>query len=193
MKPILSNLSLSVGIAMLLAGCVSDAPPARSARADLSGATGGLMAHAEAVEVDGGVRVHIRAAGLQPGTYAVHVHENGVCDAANGFQGAGGHWNPTGRQHGSENPQGQHLGDLPNLLVAANGEGTIAYVIRGARFAGEATALMAPARAVVVHQRADDYRTDPSGNSGDRIACGVLGEAAHGSGHAAAAGHSNSH
>jgi Cu-Zn family superoxide dismutase len=123
----------------------------------------------------GVLAVRVEAAGLAPGVYGVHLHAVGRCDPP-GFASAGPHWNPTGRQHGRDNPAGAHLGDLPNLNVGADGRGAVAFEVRGASLLeGGANALLdADGAAVVVHAQADDYRTDPSGNSGARIACGVL-------------------
>ena len=94
----------------------------------------------------------------------------GACDAP-GFTTAGGHWNPTMRQHGSMNPNGQHEGDLPNLMIGSNGRGSLGAVIPGATIAG---LLDADGAALVVHAGPDDLMTDPAGNSGARIACGVF-------------------
>jgi Cu-Zn family superoxide dismutase len=105
----------------------------------------------------------------------VHLHQTGRCDAPD-FASAGPHWNPTSHQHGRLNPQGPHLGDLPNLQVAANGSGRIDFVVPvpAGTAAGANPLLDADGTALVIHAAADDLWTDPSGNSGARIACGVL-------------------
>jgi Cu-Zn family superoxide dismutase len=111
----------------------------------------------------------IKATGLPPGSHGLHVHEKGLCDGP-GFASAGGHWNPTGRQHGRDNPAGAHMGDLPNLEIDASGRGSAAIPLG---VAGQG--LTDPdGAALVVHAKGDDYRTDPSGNSGTRIACAVI-------------------
>jgi Cu-Zn family superoxide dismutase len=143
------------------------------AGADLVDAGGRILARATAEEAGEGVRVRIEAEGMAPGAYGAHVHAVGRCEAP-GFTTAGPHWNPTGQQHGKDNPAGMHKGDLPNLLVGADGRGSFEYTVLGAAIGGPGSMLDADGAAVVIHQRADDYRTDPSGNSGDRIACGVL-------------------
>ena len=121
-----------------------------------------------------GVTVKVEVAGLQPGPHGLHLHAVGRCEGPK-FESAGPHWNPTGRLHGSQNPQGPHLGDIPNLVVGADGRGSVEYVIPGARLEdGDRRLLDADGAALVIHATADDYRTDPSGNSGARIACGVL-------------------
>jgi Cu-Zn family superoxide dismutase len=145
------------------------------AGAQLTDASGRPMAQAVVVEGRDRLQVRIEADGLPPGTYAVHLHENGRCEGP-GFESAGGHWNPTSRQHGSRNPLGPHSGDLPNLLVGTDGLGGVEFAIPdGALARGRGSLLDENGAAVVVHAGPDDYRTDPSGNSGARIACGALG------------------
>lgn len=98
----------------------------------------------------------------------MHLHEVGLCDPP-AFAGAGAHWNPAGRKHGHQNPEGTHAGDLGNLTVKANGKGSAEVLI--------AKGTMGPAPsglAIVIHAKRDDEKTDPSGDSGDRIACGAV-------------------
>ena len=111
--------------------------------------------------------------GLSEGTRAVHLHTTGDCSASD-FTSAGGHLNPAGHQHGTENPQGAHLGDLPNVTISAEGSGTMSTVLRGTRSALEGNIFDADGTAIMVHEGADDYRTDPTGAAGSRIACGVF-------------------
>jgi Cu-Zn family superoxide dismutase len=142
----------------------------RLASAAMRTANGADAGRATAREVGGGLRFTIDAGGLPPGTHGAHVHTTGRCDAP-GFESAGPHWNPTAVKHGVNNPQGAHQGDLPNLIVGADGRGTIAITVPGATMAG---LLDADGGAMMVHAAADDLQTDPSGNSGARIACGVF-------------------
>lgn len=114
----------------------------------------------------GGTYLRISVEGLSPGDHGLHLHAAGRCEGP-GFQSAGAHLNPAGRQHGHLNPEGQHLGDLPNLTVSSNGRGALNFLISGALADADGTSL-------IVHAKPDDYRTDPSGNSGDRIACAVV-------------------
>lgn len=138
-------------------------------------ADGRILARATAAEIGDGIRVRVEAAGLAPGAYAAHVHGIGRCEAP-GFTSAGPHWNPTSRQHGKDNPAGMHKGDLPNLTVGADGRGSFEFTIAAARISGgEGSLLDADGAAVMIHASPDDYRTDPTGNAGARIACGVLG------------------
>jgi len=125
---------------------------------------------ATATEVAGGVRFTLDAKAMPPGTHGAHIHTVGRCDAPD-FTTAGGHWNPTGMKHGSMNPQGPHEGDMPNLVIGTDGRGTIGMTIPGATMAG---LLDADGAAFVVHAGPDDLMTDPAGNSGGRIACGVF-------------------
>ena len=117
--------------------------------------------------------ISIAAVGLTTGAHGIHLHAVGTCDAP-GFASAGSHLNPHGKQHGSANPAGSHLGDLPNLIVGADGTGAITAKLSDSP-AGIASALFdADGTALVIHASSDDYMTDPSGNSGPRIACAVL-------------------
>ena len=117
--------------------------------------------------------IAVELTGIPAGPHGLHLHTTGQCDAP-GFTTAGGHLNPGAKQHGADNPAGAHLGDLPN--VTADASGTVSVVIH---FAGAPDALVAAlfdadGSALVLHAGPDDYKTDPSGNSGTRIACGVL-------------------
>lgn len=173
----------SIALITALAGCttaetsdMADAPAVQSeAYADVADASGQTRAKARASQVGDSIRVNIEAAGMAQGIYAAHVHTIGRCDPP-GFESAGGHWNPTTRQHGKDNPAGMHKGDLPNLMVGTDGRGTLEFTIPMAMIAEGATPLLdADGAAVMIHAKADDYRTDPTGNAGGRIACGVLG------------------
>ena len=166
-----------IALALLCAGCAgesahmgSSTANGRTAVAPLTTATGAVAGRATAREVTGGLRVTIDATGLAPGTHGAHIHTIGMCDAP-AFMAAGGHWNPTGASHGSMNPAGPHEGDLPNLVIGADGRGTVGITVPGATLDG---LLDADGSALVVHAAADDLMTDPSGNSGARIACGVF-------------------
>jgi Cu-Zn family superoxide dismutase len=161
-----------------LSACATVPASAPSAAAAIADAAGRTVARATVRQGPGGLSVHVEAAGLAPGTYGVHLHAVGRCEGP-AFGSAGPHWNPTARQHGRDNPAGMHMGDLPNLTVGADGRGVVAFDLSGASLtrAGTAVLLDADGAAIVVHAQADDYRTDPSGNSGARIACGVLAAA----------------
>jgi Cu-Zn family superoxide dismutase len=124
--------------------------------------------------VAGGVRVVLDARGLPPGPKGVHIHTTGKCDAP-GFASAGGHFNPDGKKHGLLAPDGAHAGDLPNITIAADGTGRLESMSERITFGEGANAVLRPeGTALVVHGAADDFKTDPTGNSGARIACGVI-------------------
>lgn len=173
-------LMLAGAAAIALTGCatrnnVEGPSDMTDARAEIRDSAGRVVAEATASWSGDRLRLRVEATGLAPGSYGAHVHSVGRCDPP-GFESAGAHWNPTGRQHGSQNPQGPHRGDLPNLLVGANGEGSFEFGVAGGRLGGGGDAMMdEDGAALVIHANADDYRTDPSGNSGARIACGVFG------------------
>ncbi len=121
---------------------------------------------------DGAMTLTLVTTGIAAGTYGAHVHMVGQCDGPR-FTTAGAHWNPTTRQHGRLNPQGSHHGDLPNLVVAPDGRGRLSAALPGT-FDGVGGLMDTDGAALVVHARPDDELTDPTGNSGDRIACAVL-------------------
>jgi superoxide dismutase, Cu-Zn family len=120
----------------------------------------------------GGLVLSGRLTGLPPGSHGIHVHAVGRCEAP--FESAGPHWNPAGRQHGTANPNGPHLGDMPNITAAPDGSANVRVTTQGGTLSGSDAILDSDGSAVVIHAQADDYRTDPSGNSGARIACGVV-------------------
>lgn len=142
----------------------------RTATATLLTATGKPVGKVTVREVAGGLRVSLDVRDLTPGMHGAHLHTVGKCEAPD-FASAGPHWNPTGMKHGSMNPSGPHAGDMPNLMIGADGRGTLAVNLPGASFDG---LLDADGAAMVIHAAADDLMTDPSGNSGARLACGVL-------------------
>jgi Cu-Zn family superoxide dismutase len=165
----------TVPLTLALAACqtVDEAPTERLGQATLRLASGLPAGTVQLLSGGAEVNISIAVLGLSPGVHGVHLHTTGACDAP-GFESAGGHLNPAGRQHGSDNPAGSHLGDLPNLVVGNSGAGTVSATLPGSRDAVLAQLFDGDGTAVVVHANPDDYRTDPSGNSGGRIACGVL-------------------
>lgn len=169
------RLTGSAIFASMLAGCATGADSwPDDAHAELSEPGGRAVARAAAYEEDGGLRIHVDAAGLAPGVYGVHIHSVGRCDPPS-FESAGPHWNPAAREHGGRNPRGPHLGDLPNLSIGADGTGRLTFMIPGARqTSGPRAMLDGDGAAVIIHAGPDDYLTDPSGNSGARLACGVF-------------------
>jgi len=121
-------------------------------------------------QVEEGVHLHILAEGLKPGKKGIHFHQTAKCDAPK-FEGSGSHVNPAGKEHGFKNPKGFHAGDLPNLTVEA--DGTVDLEITTPEVTLNSL-LDADGSAIVIHEKEDDYKTDPSGNSGARIVCGEI-------------------
>ncbi len=146
--------------------------PESSARATMRDASGAIVGQVQLSMGATGVRVVGDLTGLAPGTHGLHLHAVGRCDAPD-FQSAGPHFNPMSKQHGFENPQGAHAGDLRNVTVGVDGRARIDE--HPAMFDTVRTMIFdTDGASLVVHTSADDYRTDPAGNSGARIACGVL-------------------
>lgn len=170
MRPTIFVTMASAGLALApLTGCVT-AEPEGGAPMALINAAGQPIGTVRAWQTPGGVSFRVQASGLPHGIHGIHVHAIGRCDPPD-FSSAGGHWNPAGRKHGLNNPAGPHAGDLPNVEVAANGVLGATVVLAGASMAN---LLDADGAALVLHATADDNVTDPSGNSGARIACAVM-------------------
>ena len=123
-------------------------------------------------ERDAGLVVTGTLRGLAPGTHGIHIHAVGRCEPP--FQTAGGHWNPLTHQHGTENPNGPHAGDMQNIVAGSDGTAIVNVTTPTGTLRGTNGLLDTDGASVVVHAAADDYKTDPSGNSGARVACGVV-------------------
>jgi Cu-Zn family superoxide dismutase len=138
-------------------------------------AAGKMLGTLQAFRIDGGVRVVGELDGLPTGGHGIHIHETGRCDPP-AFETAGAHYNPMNRRHGLQNPEGPHAGDAPN--VQANGAGRVRVDLNFSAVTlndAARTALWdADGSAIVIHESLDDQKTDPSGNSGGRIACGIV-------------------
>jgi Cu-Zn family superoxide dismutase len=164
-------------VAMLLAGCATVTAPLHSnvsATADLKNATGQSVGVATLTELSGTVRIVVDVKGLPPGPKALHIHAVGKCEGPQ-FTSAGGHFNPGKKEHGLLNPQGPHAGDLPNMTIMADGSGRMETATDRVSLGVGPTALLDDdGSAIVIHAAPDDFKTDPTGNSGSRIACGVI-------------------
>jgi Cu-Zn family superoxide dismutase len=161
---------------LLAAGCAYSEPQGGTPT-PLVNASGQSIGTVRAWQTSGGVSFRIDASGLPHGIHGIHVHAVGRCDPPD-FASAGPHWNPLSRKHGTSNPEGPHGGDLSNVDVAANGVLATIVTLPAASLTappGSPGALLdADGAALVIHAQADDNMTDPSGNSGARIACAVI-------------------
>lgn len=172
-------LALSGVTAAILAGCaqeaeapapVESATPVSSASAELLNASGEMVGTATITDPDGILVLSISVNGIPAGMHGAHIHETGECTPP-GFESAGGHWNPDNMNHGTESePPNPHAGDLPNIVIDANGEGSL-ETTAGSTFA---RLMDADGAALVIHADPDDYTSQPAGNAGARIVCGVF-------------------
>ena len=153
----------------LLTACVTDEPKGGAAM-PLINAAGQTVGDVRAWQTAGGVSFRINARGLPHGVHGIHVHPIGRCDPPD-FSTAGTHWNPSGHEHGMNNPKGPHDGDMPNVTVAANGVLQETVVLPKATMS---QLLDADGSSIMIHANADDYVSQPAGNSGAKIACAVI-------------------
>lgn len=158
-----------------ISGCATlgDIPTERVAKVDLRQANGAPAGTAILTAAGDKLTLSVAAIGLAEGKHGLHLHMVGACEGP-AFTTAGPHLNPAGHQHGTLNPAGSHLGDLPNLTIGKQGAGAVSAEIGGTRAVVEAAIFDADGTALVIHAAADDYATEPSGSSGTRIACGIV-------------------
>jgi len=171
------RLTAALLAGLFLLALIMPAPArAQAARADLRNAKGEAVGTATLTDDPDGVRIVLRLAKLLPGPHGLHIHAVGRCDPP-AFTSAGGHFNPAVRKHGLKNPEGPHLGDLPNIVVKSDGSADEEMIARDVTLGSDADShsLFPPTgTALVIHEHADDETTDPAGNAGARIACGVI-------------------
>lgn len=160
-----------LAFAMLTGACATVPTPDRQT-ASLIGASGNSVGAVQWWIDASGTHIEMQVNGLTPGLHGTHLHQVGRCDGPD-FKSASGHWNPTGRKHGHHNADGWHAGDLGNIGASDGGPTKFSFTLPP----GSGSLADADGSALVIHAKADDEMTDPSGNSGDRIACAVIAPA----------------
>lgn len=178
------HLVLSLGLLMLAStGCESEYASAQAAAESKSPAVRTSIINAEGKTIGGatftqepeGVRIRMEVTGISPGIHGFHFHETGKCDTPD-FASAGAHFNPLGKKHGLLSMEGPHAGDLPNIVAAADGSAKVDWLAHGLTLMqGKPNSLRKEGgSAIMIHEKQDDGMTDPAGNSGARVACGVI-------------------
>ena len=153
-----------------------DSGPVKTIKVNLANNQGQPMGTAVLKQKKDGVQLKVSLINTPFGEHGVHIHQNAVCEGPD-FKSAGGHFNPDGKQHGFQNPMGHHLGDTPsNLSVGEDHSGSATWTLTGVTLQpGTPNSLLSNGgTSIIVHEKADDMKTDPSGASGNRIGCGVV-------------------
>ncbi len=167
----MKKIVLSLG-ATLLAAIIATAAEQMKSTATIEAKSGSKVSGtATATQSDGTVRIVVRAEGLSEGMHAVHIHEKGDCSAPDGMT-AGGHFNPTNEKHGAPMAAEHHAGDFGNMKVGADGKGTLEIESKKLTVAPGPNSVVG--RTVVIHEKVDDFVTQPTGNAGGRVGCGVF-------------------
>ena len=172
---------LAVTVATLIASAnYGLAAEAKTFKADIINAKKQEVGEASFTDTTNGMLIKLELKqnppGISPGEHAMHIHEVGKCEPP--FKSAGGHFNPMNNEHGFFGKKGKHLGDLPNIHVPKDAALTVEVLVPQLNFTGKTGLFDKDGSALVIHQGADDYRTDPAGNAGDRIACAVITQSA---------------
>lgn len=170
----LATMAAGLATVVSLRAAPSNTENNPTARAPLANATGEIIGDVELTNTPNGVLIAARLRRAPAGVHAFHIHESGKCEAPS-FASAGGHFNPTSASHGFYDAKGPHAGDLPNLHIPPDGTLTVEILANDVSLAAGATSLLdADGAALVLHAGADDYGSEPAGDAGRRVACGVI-------------------
>ena len=170
----MSHNKLTLLPALLCATAVFGQGAPKSAHADIVNAQGQKIGTAKILAAKEGVKIEVNVSQLPPGIHGIHVHNVGKCDGPD-FTSAGPHLNPYTKKHGKDSPEGPHAGDLLNIEVNAGGIAKATLLDKMVTLSDGSNSIFHDGgTAIVIHAKEDDYKTDPAGNSGPRIACGII-------------------